>query len=192
MQLRAHPAAVKVTFLSILKYVIIDLPKDSRDFFNLTVAGSESRDYGSYMKILEDDSAVMSKARELCSTIAEDADYQQLLAKVESFLNNDEARLAYQSVHESGQALNQKQQAGLELDESEIAQFESARESLMANPIASEFLGAQKDLESLQATVGRLVGMTLELGRVPTSEDIAQAQGGGCCGGGGGDGCCGG
>lgn len=135
------------------------------------------------MKILEDDSAVMSKARELCSTIAEDADYQQLLAKVETFLNNDEARLAYQSVHESGQSLNQKQQAGLELADSEIAQFESARESLMANPIASEFLGAQKDLESLQTTVGRLVGMTLELGRVPTSEDIAQTQGGGCCGG---------
>ncbi len=187
-QLRAQPAAIKVVLVSIFFYFIIDLPKHSRDFFNLTVAGSESRDYGFLMKILEDDSAVMSKARELCSTIAEDADYQQLLAKVESFLNNDEARLAYQSVHESGQALNQKQQAGLELADSEIAQFESARESLMANPIASEFLGAQKDLESLQTTVGRLVGMTLELGRVPTSEDIAQTQGGGCCGGEGGEG----
>ena len=190
-QLRAHPAAIKVVFLSISRYFIITLPIHRRDFFNLTVAGSESRDYGFLMKILEDDSAVMSKARELCSTITEDADFQQLLAKVETFLNNDEARLAYQSVHESGQALNQKQQAGLELADSEIAQFESARESLMANPIASEFLGAQKDLEILQTTVGRLVGMTLELGRVPTSEDIAQTQGGGCCGGGGGGGGCG-
>jgi len=36
--------------------------------------------------------------------------------------------------------------------------------------------------------VGRFVGMTLELGRVPTDEDIAQASGGGCCGGGGGEG----
>jgi len=190
-QLRAHPAAIKVALLSISLYFITDLPKHRRDFFNLTVAGSESRDYGSLMKILEDDSAVMSKARELCSTITEDADFQRLLAKVETFLNNDEARLAYQSVHESGQTLNQKQQAGLELAESEIAQFESARESLLANPIASEFLGAQKDLESLKATVGRLVGMTLELGRVPTSEDIAQTQGGGCCGGEGGGGGCG-
>jgi len=140
------------------------------------------------MKILEDDSAVMLKARELCSTIAEDAEYQELLAKVETFLNNDEARLAYQSVHESSQALNQKQQAGLELADAEIAQFEAARESLLANPIASDFLGAQKNLEGLQSTVGRLVGMTLELGRVPSAEDIAQAQGGGCCGGEGGGG----
>jgi len=30
--------------------------------------------------------------------------------------------------------------------------------------------------------------MTLELGRVPTPEDIAQASGGGCCGGEGGGG----
>ncbi|MDA7882216.1 YlbF family regulator [Akkermansiaceae bacterium] len=140
------------------------------------------------MKILEDDSAVMSKARELCSTIAEDSEYQDLLAKVERFLNDDEARLAYQSVHQSGQALNQKQQAGLELAESEVAQFEADRESLLANPVASDFLGAQQSLESLQTTVGRLIGMTLELGRVPTPEDIAQSQGGGCCGGGGGGG----
>ena len=140
------------------------------------------------MKILEDDSAVMTKARELCSAIAEDSDYQELLGKVESFLNDDEARQAYKSVHESGQALNQKQQAGLELADSEVAQFESARESLLANPVASEFMGAQQSLESVQTTVGRLVGMTLELGRVPTAEDIAQAQSGGCCGGEGGGG----
>ncbi|MDB4687859.1 hypothetical protein OAE92_03645, partial [Akkermansiaceae bacterium] len=81
-QLRAQPAVIREVLLSILCYFIIDLPKHRRDFFNLTVAGSESRDYGFLMKILEDDSAVMSKARELCSTIAEDADYQQLLAKV--------------------------------------------------------------------------------------------------------------
>ena len=139
------------------------------------------------MKILEDDSVVMTKARELCSAIADDAEYRELLGKVETFLNDDEARLTYQSVHESGQALNEKQRAGLELAEAEIAEFETSRETLLANPVASNFLEAQKGLETLQATVGRLVGMTLELGRVPTAEDIAQSQGG-CCGGGGGGG----
>ena len=139
------------------------------------------------MKILEDDSAVMTKARELCSAIAEDAEYKGVQGKIETFLNNDEARLAYQSVIDSSQELNQKQQAGLELGEAEIAAFETARESLLANPIASDFLDAQKDLKNIEAIVGRLVGMTLELGRVPTAEDIEQAQGG-CCGGEGGGG----
>lgn len=141
------------------------------------------------MNLLEDDSAVMSKTRDLCETIARDADYQDLLAKVETFLSNDEARLSYQSVHERGQALNQKQQSGLQLAESEIAEFEGARAELLGNSVASEFIQAQQTLEALQTSVSRMVGMTLELGRVPTPEDIAQASGGGCCGGGGGGGC---
>jgi len=140
------------------------------------------------MQMLQDDSAVMTKTRELCESIAKDSEYQELLAKVETFLNNDEARTSYQSVHQKGQELNQKQQAGLELSETEIGEFETAREALLANSVASEFMEAQQGLQSVEAAVGRFVGMTLELGRVPTDEDIAQASGGGCCGGGGGEG----
>lgn len=136
------------------------------------------------MQILEENSAVMTKTRELCETIVQDSDYKSLLSSVEAFLGDDEARLSYQSVHERGQELNQKQQAGLELAESEIHEFETAREQLLANPIASEFLEAQQSLETLQKAVSKHVGMTLELGRVPTAEDFAQADGGGCCGGG--------
>ena len=138
------------------------------------------------MNLLEDDSTVMGKTRDLCETIANDSDYRDLFRKVERFLGDDEARLSYQSVHESGQALNQKQQSGLQLSESEIAEFEGSRSELLNNPIASDFMQAQQTLEALQSSVSRMVGMTLELGRVPTPEDIAQATGGGCCGGGGG------
>ena len=141
------------------------------------------------MKLLDDDSTVMSKTRDLCETIAKDAEYQALLTQVEKFLGDDEARTTYQAVHQKGQELNQKQQSGLQLAENEIAEFESARTQLLDNPVASEFMQAQQSLESLQSSVSRLVGMTLELGRVPTSEDIAQASGGGCCGGESGGGC---
>lgn len=140
------------------------------------------------MTLLENDSMVMSKTRELCDTIAHDAEYQALLKKVERFLGDDQARTDYQAVHQKGQELNQKQQSGLQLAESEIAEFESARSRLLENPVASEFLEAQQSLETLQSSVSRMVGMTLELGRVPTEEDIAQASGG-CCGGSGGGGC---
>jgi cell fate (sporulation/competence/biofilm development) regulator YlbF (YheA/YmcA/DUF963 family) len=137
------------------------------------------------MDLLEDESSVMRKTRDLCETIASDSDYRELLEKVEKFLGDDEARLSYQSVHESGQALNQKQQSGLQLSDSEIAEFEGARTELLNNPIASDFMQAQQTFEALQSSVSRMVGMTLELGRVPTPEDVAQASGGGCCGGGG-------
>lgn len=143
------------------------------------------------MNLLQDDSVVMTKLRELCEVIAGDSEYKEVLSKVEAFLGNDEARLNYQSVQELGNELNQKQQAGLQLSEQEIEKFEATRTELLNNPVASNFIEAQQSLETVQTAVSRMVGMTLELGRVPTAEDIQQASsgGGGCCGGSGGGGC---
>lgn len=152
----------------------------------LPIASLGPRGFG--MSMLADNSAVMTKARELCAAIADDADFQALQKRVESFLEDDSARLMYQGVHERGSELHQKQHAGVELGESEIKEFESARDALMQNTIASSFMDAQGELEALQKTIGQYVGMTLELGRVPTADDIAEASGGGCCGGGGGGG----
>jgi hypothetical protein len=78
----------------------------------------------------------------------------------------------------------------MKLAPTEISEFEAARDALMRNEVASAFLDAQGELESLQRTIGKYVTMTLELGRLPTEEEIAQADQGGCCGGGGGEGCC--
>jgi cell fate (sporulation/competence/biofilm development) regulator YlbF (YheA/YmcA/DUF963 family) len=131
----------------------------------------------------------MVKTRELCATIANDATFQQLTEKVEAFFGDDAARLQYQSVNERGEELHHKQNSGIELSSREISEFEEARDALLANDVARSFLEAQRELETLQRAIGKYVGLTLELGRVPTSEDFAQAQGGGCCGGGGGGGC---
>jgi cell fate (sporulation/competence/biofilm development) regulator YlbF (YheA/YmcA/DUF963 family) len=141
------------------------------------------------MSLLSDDSSVMVKTRELCATIANDAVFQQLTEKVEAFFGDDAARLQYQSVNERGEELHHKQNSGIELSSREISEFEEARDMLLANDVARNFLEAQRELETLQRAIGKYVGLTLELGRVPTSEDFSQAQGGGCCGGGGGGGC---
>lgn len=143
------------------------------------------------MSITAEDSPVIVKTRELCSHIASDPTFLKLQESVERFLSDDASRLQYQSVHERGEELHQKQHAGIELGATEIREFEAAREALFDNTIASEFLAAQQELERLQKQIGKYVGMTLELGRVPTTDDIAQASGGGgCCGGGGGGGGC--
>ena len=56
-------------------------------------------------------------------------------------------------------------------------------------------MDAQRTLEGIQKQIGSYVSMTLELGRVPTDEEIEESNSGGCCGGGGGggggEGCCG-
>jgi cell fate (sporulation/competence/biofilm development) regulator YlbF (YheA/YmcA/DUF963 family) len=141
------------------------------------------------MTMLTDDSAVMAKARELCATIAGDEHFQTLQKQVGSFMADEPAKAIYQDVHQRGSELQQKQQAGVELAEAEIQQFESAREQLLDHPVAKGFLDAQAELETLQRAIGKFVGLTLELGRVPTADDFAAAEGG-CGGGGGGGGCC--
>ena len=138
--------------------------------------------------LVAEDSAVISKTRELCAAIAEDSAFQQLQANVERFLSDDEAKLQYQSVHERGEALHHKQHAGIELGAAEIREFEAARDALFDNQIAAEFMAAQRELEGLQKLISKYVSSTIENGKVPSAEDLVES-GGGCCGGHDGGGC---
>ncbi len=141
------------------------------------------------MSIVAEESTVIEKTKELCAEIVADPSFIKLLASVETFLGDDAARLQYQTVHEKGEELHHKQHSGVELGASEIREFEVARETLMDNAVARDFLSAQRELENLQKEIGKYVSATIELGRVPTADDLASS--GGCCGGsGGGGGCC--
>ncbi|MBK1882636.1 YlbF family regulator [Luteolibacter pohnpeiensis] len=142
------------------------------------------------MSTVAEESAVIAKTKELCAEIAADPEFIRLQKSVETFLGDDAARLQYQSVHQRGEELHQKKHAGIELSDAEIRDFEAARETLFQNKIVLNFLQAQKELEELQSEIGKYVGMTLELGRVPTDEEMEESHsGGGCCGGHGGGGC---
>ena len=131
------------------------------------------------MKMLADDSLVIGKTKELCAAIADDPEYRSMMEKVERFMEDDAAKLQFQSVQERSQELGQKQQSGLELSVGEVEDFETAREALMNNCVAREFMDAQQSLQSVQSAIGKYVGITLELGRVPAEEDLADQ--GGCC-----------
>lgn len=138
--------------------------------------------------LVAEDSAVISKTKDLCAAIVKDPTFLKLQADVERFLNDDAARLQYQSVHERGEELHHKQHAGIELGAVEIREFEAARDALFENKIANAFLSAQRELEGLQKEIGKYVSSTIENGKVPSAEDLVES-GGGCCGGHGGGGC---
>src|SRR5207244_6457118 len=63
----------------------------------------------------------------------------------------------------------------------EIAAYEKERDALVANSVAAGFIEAQQNLHEVQETVNQYISKTLELGRVPSEEEME-----GCCGGGGG------
>lgn len=144
------------------------------------------------MTALAEKTSITSKTKELCTAIAEDEQFIKLQADVERFLSDDSAKLQYQSVHEKGEELHNKQHAGVELGAAEIKAFEDARDALFENKIASDFMDAQRTLEAMQKDISKYVSMTLELGRVPSEEEVDEAKNsGGCCGGSGsGGGCC--
>lgn len=134
-------------------------------------------------------SSILSKTKELCAAIVAEPQFAKLQADVERFLADDAAKLQYQSVHEKGEELHHKQHAGVELGASEIKNFEDARDALFDNKVAADFMDAQRTLESIQKQVSKYVSLTLELGHVPTDEEIEEAENaGGCCGGA--TGCC--
>ena len=141
------------------------------------------------MTLLTDDSPILTKTKELCAEIAGSPMFSELQSRVERFLGDDAARNQYKEVHQMGEQLHQKQHAGIELGAAEISAFEGARDALFGNPIATDFMDAQHKLEKIQKEIGKYLGLTLELGRVPTADDLAEANGGCCGGGGGGCGC---
>ena len=134
----------------------------------------------------ETSESIATKTTELCEAILNDPEFQRLRGQIGAFLENEAARGQYDTLSLKGQMLQQKQQMGMELTEQEIAEFNEHRDALLANPVAKNFLDAQREVSSIQDYVMKHVTKTFELGRLPTQDDMDD---GGCCNSGGGCGC---
>lgn len=121
---------------------------------------------------------VETKTRELCEAIIEHLETGGIRKRIDTFLADTSARGQYESLMSKGQALQEKQHSGQALEPAEISVFEQERDALLKNPIASGFLDAQEEMHELQHLVQKHVGKTIELGRIPTAEDLN----GGSCG----------
>jgi len=119
------------------------------------------------------------KTKELCEAILEDPKLKAAFADIETFLEDDDAKKAFSEMQEKGQELQAKQQTGIELTAGEVEEFNKMREAVEGNPIASGFLAAQNDMHEVQTNINNWIGMTFELGRIPTEEDF-KASGESC------------
>ena len=122
---------------------------------------------------------VETKTRELCEAIIEHLDTGGIKRRIETFLADAGTRGQYETLMNKGQALQEKQHGGQALDPGEISAFEKDRDALLQNPVAAGFLDAQEEMHELQHTVQKQVGKTIELGRIPTPDEL---NGGGSCG----------
>ena len=124
-----------------------------------------------------EESAVTQKTKELCQAILDQPNMQSIRKRVDAFMADEKTRVQYDGLMSKGQALQQKQQTSMPLTGDEITEFETQREALLNNPVARGFLDAQEELHEVQESIHQYVTKTLELGRIPTEEDL---NGGGC------------
>jgi len=132
------------------------------------------------MLLATDQSAVLKKTRELCETLLTDPEYVSVKNRIDTFLANDSARAQVDALMMKGQALQQKQQLGVQITAEEIADLETHQKAVMGNPVAKGFLDAQQEMFKLQDSVSQYVIKTFELGRVPGPEDMESSCGSGC------------
>jgi cell fate (sporulation/competence/biofilm development) regulator YlbF (YheA/YmcA/DUF963 family) len=136
------------------------------------------------MQATIEDTPIIRKTRELCQTILDEPNMRAIRQRIDAFMGDEKTRAEYEGLVSKGQALQQKQQNSTPLTGEEIADFEKHRDALLSNPVARGFLDAQEELHEVQHSIHQYVGKTLELGRMPSEEDLngACGGGGGCCG----------
>jgi len=129
------------------------------------------------MPTMIEETPVVQKTKELCQAILDQPNMQAIRQRVDAFMADEKTRAQYDGLMSKGQALQQKQQMSMPLTGDEITEFETQREALLNNPVARGFLDAQEELHQVQESIQQCVTKTLELGRMPTEEDL---NGGGC------------
>jgi cell fate (sporulation/competence/biofilm development) regulator YlbF (YheA/YmcA/DUF963 family) len=132
-----------------------------------------------------EETLITRKTRELCQTILEEPGMKALRQRIDTFMADETTRAQYDDLMAKGQALQQKQQMSTPLTGEEISDFEQHRDSLLQNPVARDFLDAQQELHQVQESIHKHVNKTIELGRLPSEEELSE----GCCGHGGHGGC---
>jgi cell fate (sporulation/competence/biofilm development) regulator YlbF (YheA/YmcA/DUF963 family) len=125
---------------------------------------------------IEIEDIVDQKTRDLCQAILDQPNLRSARERISAFIADDDARGQYEAVMAKGQELQKKQQAQHPLSAEEISSFESLRENLINNNVARGFLEAQEELHHVQESIHSLVSKTIELGRVPSAEELSEGE----------------
>jgi cell fate (sporulation/competence/biofilm development) regulator YlbF (YheA/YmcA/DUF963 family) len=125
-----------------------------------------------------EETPIIRKTKELCQTILDEPSMRTLRQRIDAFMGDDATRAQYEGLVSKGQTLQQKQQSSTPLTGDEISDFEQQRDLVLKNPVARGFLDAQEEMHHVQESIQKYVSKTLQMGRLPSEEEMAE----GCCG----------
>jgi cell fate (sporulation/competence/biofilm development) regulator YlbF (YheA/YmcA/DUF963 family) len=135
-----------------------------------------------FMQNNSENTVIIDKTRELCETIVSQPEFQDMRKRIDAFMADETAQTQYQKVVEKGELLQQKQQRGSPLSQTEVQDFEQDRQALVNNPVAKGFLDAQQEMHDIRHSVNQYIAKTFELGRLPNPEDFTSCAEGCSCG----------
>ncbi len=124
------------------------------------------------MALTSEDSTVVQHTIDLCQAILDTPDFQSIRARVNAFMTHDQAQDQYRQLSQKRDLLQQKQEQGQALSNEEISDFEQDREAFLNNPVARGFLDAQEEMHDIKKMVTQYVTKTMELGRVPSADEV--------------------
>ena len=133
------------------------------------------------MEMQTEDMPVIQKTKELCQALLDAPELRAVRQRIDAFMEDGKSRTLYDDLVAKGSALQEKQRDGLPLTDEEIGEFERHRENLLNNPVARGFVEAQQELHRVQASIRNYVSKTLELGRMPTDEEVNESSCGHGC-----------
>ena len=112
----------------------------------------------------------------LCNLLAKEDKVVASKAKIGLFFQNPEATKLFEEVNAYGEELRNKHLAGMPPSEEEISKFDALRENVIKNDAARGFLEARQTIDELLNTINHYLGMSIDLGRAPTPEEIEEAR----------------
>lgn len=122
------------------------------------------------------DSNLLEATTALCNLLSNSQQVIAAKARIGLFFQNPEATKLFEEVNSYGEELRNKHLAGMPPTEEEIAKFDGLRQSVMENELAVGFLEARQSIDGILSTISQYLGMSIDLGRAPTEEEVANAR----------------
>lgn len=111
----------------------------------------------------------------LCNILAQSPHIIAAKARIGLFFQNPEATKLFEEVNAYGEELRSKHLAGMPPTEEEIEKFDKLREAVVENEFARGFLEGRQSVDNLLATINQYLGMSIDMGRAPTPEEVEES-----------------
>ncbi|MFQ3577498.1 MAG: YlbF family regulator [Verrucomicrobiia bacterium] len=133
---------------------------------------------------LAQDKVLLDSVRALCADLIASPAFAAHRRAVEEFMHDETARALFERATDFQLELNRKHSENEIISEVEEEEFEALRQEVLANARCRAFVEAQEDLKNTEATLHLYITRTLQLGRVPSEEELLPEQACGCGSGG--------